>query len=249
MNRVKEYGFPFKGDMVRAMLSGRKTMTRRIPSHMNCIVDGKRVNKEAWSQLDIKNGTLTKELFLGDIYLLVQNISTKDFHAVRPIYEQGNRFWVRENGWERPFRTDKMIRDGADTWLKYYYDADLTNEDHEQFKAWGFKRRPSIHMPRHFSRIDGVMTQVKFEFLQDINRDDALREGIIAETFYPDEGYPLSIGYTYVPGDVHKIMYTKPEKAFEILWDSIYGNTEFAWKENNPIISIGLSMEVPRKTK
>jgi len=95
--------------------------------------------------------------------------------GLSPYGVPGDRLWVRENGWERPERTPKMMREGAGTWKPYYFDAD--GETGEDLKAWGFKRRPSIHMPRKFCRLVLEVTGVRVERLHDINTGDCEDEG------------------------------------------------------------------------
>src|SRR5205085_1532348 len=96
-----------------------------------------------------------------------------------PYGQAGDRLWVRENGWERPERTPKLMREGADTWEPFYYDADgISWQEAADFKAWGFKRRPSIHMPRAACRILLEVASVRVEPLLEISEQDALAEGI-----------------------------------------------------------------------
>lgn len=89
----------------------------------------------------------------------------------------GDRLWVRENGWERPARTAKMLRDGADTWERFYFDALLDAGESEELKGYGFKRRPSIHMPRRACRTVLEIAEVCVERVQDITQLDAMHEG------------------------------------------------------------------------
>ncbi|MBU9579574.1 hypothetical protein KTE26_14160 [Ralstonia mannitolilytica] len=141
MEQRKERPILFSGAMVRAILDGRKTQTRRVAK-------------------------LTFWPRESDVLLC-------------PFGRPGDRLWVRENGWERPERTPKMMRDGADTWAPYYFDADgYSEQDKADFKAWGFKRRPSIHMPRTASRITLEITAVRVERLNDCSEEDARAEGI-----------------------------------------------------------------------
>ena len=162
----------FSAPMVRALLDGSKTQTRRVVKPQPAM-NGK------WMEWRNGKGVLITE----------QNTAwtpfDKGFRSAIdqnphfcPYGQPGDRLWVRENGWERPERTPKMMREGADTWEPYYFDADgLTDQDSEDFKAWGFKRRPSIHMPRTASRITLEITGVRVERLQEISEADARAEG------------------------------------------------------------------------
>lgn len=164
---MKERPILFSAPMVRAILEGRKTQTRREISVQVWRAAGCADHAQAVSCVDGK-------------WQYADNDGWQDFRA--PVAPFGDaRLWVRENGWERPERTPKMMREGADTWERYYYDADVEPRDHvqtrEQFKAWGFKRRPSIHMPRWACRILLEVTGVRTERLQDISAWDCEAEG------------------------------------------------------------------------
>lgn len=135
-----------------------------------------------------------------------------------PHGKVGDRLWVRENGWERPERTPKMMREGADTWEPYYFDADgYTDIDHEQFKEWGFKRRPSIHMPRWASRILLEIVSVRVERLQDISEKDAEAEGVKCETADP------MFFHVPEPGNVYAHADDSPIGSYRKLWETING--------------------------
>lgn len=177
----------FNNPMVRAILDGSKTQTRRAV---------KGVPLE-W----LGNG------FSPEYVALPEN-------NLSPYGQVGDQLWVRENGWEPPNRTAKMMREGADTWADYYYDADgFTDIEHEQFKQWGFKRRPSIHMPRWASRIQFEITGVRIERLQDISEADALEEGI-TYNMIPNNGLDPMRARTWFRG----------------LWESINGPG--SWEAN-----------------
>jgi hypothetical protein len=155
----------FSGPMVRALLAGTKTQTRRVLKPMpppGAASFGTYYNPDPrphyWA-------------FDGDALM--------DFAVRCPYGEPGDRLWVRENGWERPERSPKMMREGADTWAPYYFDADgISDCEANDLRAWGFKRRPSIHMPRWASRILLEVTGVRVERLKDISADDCFAEGI-----------------------------------------------------------------------
>lgn len=192
----------FNAPMVRAILDGSKTQTRRI-------VKG----QEYWGSYIARVHQLEPSLFRMEGSEQIRKEvfgNDRTFVDVRCPYGQpSDQLWVRENGWERPERTSKMMREGADTWAPYYFDADgWSEQDFADFKAWGFKRRPSIHMPRKASRIQLEITGIRVERLQDISEEDAVAEG-----------WPLDD--------------TDPKQWYAALWESINGDG--SW-EANPFV-------------
>ena len=122
-----------------------------------------------------------------------------------PYGQVGDHLWIRERGWERPERTPQMMREGADTWEPFYYDAMLIEYEAEELQAWGFRRRPSIHMPRWACRTVVEITGIRVERVLEITQDDCLAEGC---------GNP----------------YTTPRAAYRVLWESINGSG--SWESN-----------------
>lgn len=187
----------FSAPMVRALLAGTKTQTRRAmkpqPSE-----DFSVLAVEWYSPVFVDRRGEEREG--ADIF----GVYGDEEGYKCPYGAPGDRLWVRESGWERPERTPRMLREGADTWARYYYDADA--HDVESLKEWGFKRRPSIHMPRWASRLTLEITGVRVEQLQDISATDAWAEGI---PHSPD---------------------VNPLHEYEELWNAINGKG--AWNEN-----------------
>lgn len=183
---MKERPIIFSAPMVRAIREGRKTQTRRVVKTGKCPDTGCQL---APCEIAGERG--------------------ERLYRLCPYGAPGDRLWVRENGWERPYRTEKMLREGADTWQRYYYDADgLSDQDREDFKAWGFVRRPSIHMPRWASRITLGIEAVRVQRLQDISEYDAIEEG--------------------VSGWVKDERCETARDGFRVLWESIYGPGSWA---------------------
>lgn len=211
MSESKERPILFSGPMVKAILEGRKTQTRRIVKVQPQLIDG------LWHVLygpwDAGHGIYeTEEEMLAE-YLNV--ISRKC-----PYGKPGDRLWVRESGWERPYRTTKMLRDGADTWPAYLYSAD---GDDEWAKEQEWIRRPSIHMPRKASRITLEITNVRVERLQDISCKDINAEGVMPALL---AGHDIDIDGDLWPSGVKKFT-----TEFSNLWDKINGK-KHPWASN-----------------
>lgn len=191
---VRERPILFSAPMVRALLDGRKTQTRRIYKNR-------------------KHPDFGCDMAASELACEAQHV----INRCCPYGQPSDLLWVRENGWERPERSPKMMRDGADTWAPYYYDADYeanaTRENEfAEFKEWGFKRRPSIHMPRWASRITLEIISVRVERLQDISEADVKAEGITL--------------LRMVKGLLRKDW--TPQRSYSELWEQINGPGSWA---------------------
>jgi hypothetical protein len=166
----KERPILFSGTMVRAILEGRKTQTRRVVKWPS-VPDGHDWDyepyaimgegKEAWPELHWNPGNgLDETRRLSCLY-----------------GEPGDRLWVRENFYQPGcwLAPDWPGADADDaTWSggkKIIYAADAPKPEK------GFRSFPSIHMPRWASRILLEVVAVRVERLQEITEGDAEAEG------------------------------------------------------------------------
>lgn len=176
---MKERPILFSGRMVRAILAGRKTQTRRVI---------KDATGAFWDHrgydvtLDYFGITLWTHRESGDVV-------THGPKAWCPYGQPGDRLYVRES-WRGPHEHDDTkprdiepggdIRYEADGKARFWTDASSFYEQPAE-AADGFgKLRPGIFLPRWASRIELEITGVKVERLQDISEADVLAEGIEA---------------------------------------------------------------------
>lgn len=157
---MKERPILFGSPMIRALLAGQKTQTRRLakPRKRPSLFDVEADGTPTWS----------------DDYILAPG---NDEWRMRdnPYGVPGDTLWCRENAWYPPPVSMRMVREGADTWPRVIYSAD--DEDFEWCREHGWTQRPSIHMPRWASRLTLDLIEVRVERLQDISEADAVAEG------------------------------------------------------------------------
>lgn len=92
----------------------------------------------------------------------------------------GDGLYVREPVWVPPPITQKMLRDGADTWPDFIYGDGEPGTDHsaESLHEQGWKHRPAFLMPREACRADDLLiTAMRAEPLWDITEEGAIAEG------------------------------------------------------------------------
>lgn len=160
---MRELPILFNDEMVRAILDGRKTQTRRVlevqpPDHRYRLAT-------CMSSTDRKIEGLHH-------WVHVVGVDQRDVGQpyFRCPYVVGDRLWVREAF--AVYQAEPIITEGA---------AVASGGDSEVvYRATygeGGTWKPSIHMPRWASRITLEVTDVRVERLQDISEDDAEAEG------------------------------------------------------------------------
>lgn len=203
---MKDYPILFNDEMVRAILDGRKTQTRRPvklldPSCTYSVVDDSE----------------------DEIYWPYDSDEAGVWHRqVGPFGGPGDRLWVREccRYWDNSQPSQDSTWEAS---VRYRANNGLRNvtamiedcpEDiqlYEPSRWW-----PSIYMPKWACRTFLPVIDVRVERIQDITRDDALAEGVdLSRDLFPTVNSP-----------------DKALKLFPALWDAIYATKGLGWDDN-----------------
>ena len=142
-----------QAEMVRAILDGRKTMTRRVVKNTSDII-------QDWDKNDKSYGPFFEDEY-GDKHKTIEAC---------PYGQVGDRLWVRETftltQYDKPvYKADGRDADG-DTWTSVLADPE------------GVLWKPSIHMPLWASRITLEITDIRVVRVQEISERDAMKEGV-----------------------------------------------------------------------
>ena len=145
----------FQTEMVRAILEGRKSVTRRNPFQMP-------------PDYDVLKGMYrdSKDRLCA-VFQCRKDPTTEAAYA---RYDRGDILWVRE--------TWGMASDLLGAVPGPVYRADYTENELRALVAKHYRWRPSIHMPRKAARIFLRVTEVRVERLQSLNTSDLIAEGI-----------------------------------------------------------------------
>lgn len=234
----------FSGPMVRALLEGRKTQTRRIVSPQNFALFSCGFGK------DNRDPGLI-DAVLSEVKRFIPSedrnrwfwadpdpafyFDGQPYHFAKINSRIGDRFWVREN-FAEACELDDDDKPASD--MLTYYKA-----DGEPFSRWldpdtgfwreGIKWRPSIHMPRAVSRLTLTITDVRLQRLQEITEEDALAEGV----HFSDscDGFTVEEGTHYHPDD--------PRQSYRSLWNTINGDTgPKSWDANPWVLAYSFNV-------
>lgn len=229
----------FNTEMVRAILDGRKSCTRRI------------IKPQPQGYFEVSE----EPLYIYD--------TDGKQGKITPPYQPGDILYVRETwrvgAWDI---FNQMIafdyKDGTCGELTYIHDRELfdrlvnqSRNDARQAKCeyngadfvWEKGKspcrwHPSIHMPKEAARIWLKVTDVRVERLQEITVDDCHREGINIETSAVTDGETLNRNHDF------------SLEKFEILWDSTVKKSDidrYSW-DANPYVWV-ISFERCEKPK
>lgn len=243
---MKERGMIFNAEMVRTILDGSKTQTRRImkvqpsdgfhPTHNGYDLD---LNAHWYTP-----GVIDKNGYLQPAKKDVFGVADENEGYTCPFGAVGDRIWVREtwgvvsheldeDGRIKPWSPDRPATaihempfgSGYYTGHAIYAaDGDFTWGDDDGYEDGRSCWKPSIHMPRAACRILLEVTGVRVERLNGISEADAESEGIDMDALADSQDCYDCIADHNMTG--------RPTAtgAFKYLWESIYG--EENWLAN-----------------
>lgn len=222
---MKEHPILFSGEMVRAILDGRKTQTRRAIKPQP--------EPEWWP---VPN----PDLCSGDAMFLAEGRDTSQRvqHRIKCPWRVGDKLWVKET-W-RPW-WDNDPPEGSGLWCVVQYRADMAVKKPnitDESIGFAFTQqcdlapnvpwRPSIHMPRWASRTMLEVTGVRAERVQEISEADAEAEGCVAH------------------GGEQSSYFTSATDAYRDLWNSINAARGCGWDANQWVWVREFKREVTR---
>ncbi len=234
---VRERPVLFSGEMVRAILDGRKTQTRRL------------VTAKAWDPTDMP---LRKVVHHVEAHVGIQAYFGDEYWGIGcPFGVPGDRLWVRETWAAHPLDESEpperimFAADGSNYGCGKFGKGvvrgprHLDSDDGEGGGWRPLRWRPSIHMPRWASRLTLEITAVRVERLQEITEEAALAEGCSGRDPEPaSEGGTIYAwrGRSSAPN---------PRAHFSCLWDSL--NAARAPWSSNPWVWVISFKRLPQE--
>jgi hypothetical protein len=209
----------FTAENIRGIRNGCKTMTRRLVTAQNSLLDGWPMVMAIWRQLDWKQARIDRGPSPAGNpgpYFHVPCPPHGTVHRIYPKYHADDLIWTRETWRElgslqredgkipTNLRPDEII---------YYADDPCALEN----GPW----RPSIFLPKNLSRNTMRINQVRGEWLQEIEERDVRAEGCELREFW-------MFGSDQIGRDKTARM------VFESLWDRVNGKRA-PWADNPPV--------------
>lgn len=241
----KERPILFSGAMVKKILLGEKSQTRRIvkpqPKVTKCeFEDGQRLRTPVFLYDYNHNPTYYKNdaEFIQEVFVHGGALDKCPFGKV------GDLLWVRETFQQVETPNGKAVFYKAD---ERFLGINIVEMDGKEFvglqkplaeiypqgQYYGsedFPLKPSIFMPRWASRITLEITDIRVERLQEISESDAKSEGV-------EPPMQSSKGWTELPvGHLHTngfgVVWEGYVAGFKTLWDKINAKRGYSWQSN-----------------
>jgi hypothetical protein len=229
----------FSGPMVRALLDGRKTQTRRVLKLPTKTFSGgpiyERPDMGGWEPTTSGGGGSFTIGKAGERIPAPERPAI--WHRTTGVcmtipFQSGDRLYVRE-AYRFPDILDMTPpRDVTGSWV--LYEADGTDAPMGGLRSYSEeygKFRQAMHMPRWASRLTLTVTDVRVQRLQEISEADARAEGL--EWVAPTWG--VSGVAASWNGD--------PRLAFAGLWDSLNAARGYGWDANPWIVALTFTVE------
>lgn len=218
----------FSAPMIRALLAGRKTQTRRLASSAT-----KRYGIKGRDHFATHTPSPRLKQINGQPDWCVEMISIEHGLWHPETNTKGSSAWYAKSPWGGP--GDLLwVRE---TWKPIGMQSTCTGPDHVYFAASDDSEnddtpwKPSIFMPRWASRLTLAITDVRIERLQSISEADAEAEGVkkVKDHCYVVEGF----GYD---ANGMGLCHSRPSIPYAQLWDHINGAG--AWDANPWVVAL-----------
>lgn len=206
---MKERPIIFSAPMVRAILEGRKTQTRRVAPILSLDIKQHNDDMVTWGVKFAKPLKGSLGSYSGGRFSdhEASSIIASQFC---PYGKPGDRLWVRET-------FQRFTDDGEIIYKADPAGAEVMNEL-KRDECLEARWRPSIHMPRWASRILLEVVSVHVERLNDISEADAIAEGVSS----------TGDGAFHIENDTFRS--PDPVECYARLWESINGPG--SWEAN-----------------
>lgn len=225
----------FSGPMVRAILNGRKTQTRRVVNPQPRSAPIREIDGQ-WNDC----GGFEDRESLGVVRI--------DVRPIAKLFNIDDLLWVREN-----YRFVRAVNGLKPSKVSQSYHCNHMHyeADHMPAKnAYGILR-PSIFMPRWASRLTLKVTDVRVQRLREISESDANLEGVedLSYERYDEKDFSVCFecgGTRLVNGiggcggvmfDVDCTDCDTYKKRFKHLWNSLNAKRGYAWSENPWVVA------------
>lgn len=188
----------FSTEMVKAILDGRKTQTRRLVKFPKDF-DGKNIYQNVPFGLKYSSNE-----FEGCV------------HRLYPKWQVGDILWVRETFLKHPIPIEG-----------YKYKADYTDVQLESISKTPLKWKPSLFMPKDACRLWLKVTNIFAERLTDISAEDCVKEGIELIENEKSFGYKLYGNHSIGDMLGRKAVTGTEFESYQTLWENINGKGSF----------------------
>ena len=216
---MKERPIIFNAEMVRAILDGRKTQTRRFVPEWQL---PRLTKQDAGDYPDTRWMAIAqrdRRWGFGVFGATEESCAAQLTESLCPFGSRDDRLWVRET-----------FAVGLCTKSTMAYRATHKPEDLDEGWDERIRWKPSIHMPRWASRIQLEITDARVERLKDISNNDAQAEGMTFTDYGLDRFGNQRPGWLWRKSSHHEECLGSAKWAFANLWESIYG--EESWRSN-----------------
>jgi len=207
---MAEHPILFSGEMVQAILNGRKTQTRRVITERWQMCRSPEDEPE-WFVEICPYGKPGDRLWVRETFQIVQPWGAADGE------------WIGDDIMEIDGRLGHDKPESFPYWWQAVYKAD---------GDWGVWWRPSIFMPRWASRITLEIASIRVEKVQEISYQDILAEG-----FHPDPpGEPIVISTPGITVDgritVVEMWHEILRGRFAVNWNKLNAKRGYSWQSN-----------------